>query len=271
MIQHLTLPDGRQISYIATQPATQAATQERPGLLWLNGFRSDMSGSKVTALAEWAAENGLAMTRFDYSGHGQSPGDLATGTIGGWLDEAWAVFTQVTQGPQILVGSSMGGYLALLMARKHVENLAPEEKSRIAGMVLIAPAVNMTEDLIWAELDHHQREALQKEGRIYLPSEYDDEPLLITWALIEDGRKHLLQYGFPKIGCPIHILHGMEDPDVRCSHSINLMEMLQDQDVVMTLVKDGEHRMSRPQDIRRLLRIVANMVTDVSGLAVPAP
>jgi pimeloyl-ACP methyl ester carboxylesterase len=228
----------------------------RPGVVWLGGFKSEMSGSKASALAEWAAREGRAFTRFDYSGHGQSSGDFEHGTIGRWLAEAQAVLEALTRGPQILVGSSMGGWLALLIAKAAAAQ-ARSQPPRIAGLVLIAPAADMSERLMWGRFPQEVRDEIARSGVYLRPSAYGDSPYPITARLIEDGRKHLI-LGTPfKAGCPVRILHGMADPDVPWQMSLELIETLKDDDVTLTLVKEGDHRLSEPGDIARLIATVA--------------
>jgi len=224
-----------------------------PGLFWLGGFKSDMKGTKADALDRWAAQEGRACTRFDYSGHGESSGDFADGTIGRWLEESLAVYRQFAQGPQVIVGSSMGGWLALLLARalRGEPGVAP-----IAGMVLLAPAVDFTEALMWTQFSDAIRREIETKGFWLRPSEYSEAPYPITRALIEDGRKHLLLGGLIETGCPVHILQGVQDPDVPWRHAEELVTHLAGGDVVLTLIKDGDHRLSRPEDIERLIGAV---------------
>jgi pimeloyl-ACP methyl ester carboxylesterase len=227
-----------------------------PGLFWLSGYKSDMKGTKAEALARWAAQANRACVRFDYSGHGESTGAFADGTIGRWLADALAVFDAYGRGPQILVGSSMGGWLALLMVRALRQRSQPASAS-IAGLVLIAPAVDFTEELMWKRFTPAIREGLEQTGVWRRPSEYSPEPYLVTRQLIEEGRNHLLLGGMIETGCPVRILQGVEDPDVPWRHAVELVSRLASDDVVLTLVKDGDHRLSRPEDIERLIRAVA--------------
>jgi pimeloyl-ACP methyl ester carboxylesterase len=232
---------------------------ESPGLLWLGGFKSDMKGTKAEALANWAAENGRACTRFDYSGHGESGGEFAQGTIGRWLEESLAVFDACCAGPQVLVGSSMGGWLALLLVRELKRRLAigQQPPGSVAGLVLIAPAVDFTEELMWKRFPAATKRQIEQTGIWNRPSLYSEEPYPITRALIEDGRKHLLLGGLIDTGCPVRILQGVEDPDVPWQHAVDLSSRLAHDDVVLTLIKDGDHRLSRPEDIERLIAAVA--------------
>ncbi len=220
-----------------------------PTLVFLPGFRSDMTGSKALALRDWCAAEGRAMLRLDYSGHGASDGAFADGTIGAWADDACRVIAALTTGPLVLVGSSMGGWIALLAA------LAMPQ--RVAALVGIAAAPDFTEALIWAALPPPQRVLLLREGVLFLPSQYG-EPTPITRALIEDGRRHLLLTGGEiPLECPVRLLHGQLDPDVPWETAPRLAAKLRGADVQVTLVKDAEHRLSRPQDILLLIRTVA--------------
>jgi pimeloyl-ACP methyl ester carboxylesterase len=240
--------------------AVRAQAGSAPGLLWLGGYKSDMKGTKAEALAHWAEQANRACIRFDYSGHGESGGAFTDGTIGRWLADALAVFDACCRGPQILVGSSMGGWLALLMVRalRQRQEGAPEAKpASIAGLVLIAPAVDFTEELMWKRFTPAIRRELEEHGVWTRPSEYSPEPYLVTRQLIEEGRGHLLLGGMIETGCPVRILQGVEDPDVPWQHAVELVSRLASDDVVLTLVKDGDHRLSRPEDIERLIRAVA--------------
>jgi pimeloyl-ACP methyl ester carboxylesterase len=233
-----------------------------PGLFWLGGFKSDMAGTKALALDAHAAERGLAMTRFDYSGHGISGGRFEDGTISRWLEEAMAVFDR-TRGKQILIGSSMGGWIALLLAEAH-RLAAGAGKSRIGGIMLIAPAVDMARALMWAEMDEAARETLMKEGHWRRPSDYSEEPYPITRALIEDGDRHLFGSRLIETGCPVHIIQGLRDTDVPWRHATALVSRFASDDVVLTLIKDGDHRLSRPEDIERLIASVDGLVSEAA-------
>ncbi len=230
-------------------------TGTHPGLVWLGGFMSDMGGTKAVALDQWAGTNGRGCLRFDYSGHGESGGRFADGTIGRWFEESLAVFEARCEGPQVVVGSSMGGWLALLLAREL--RRAPRAKAALAGLVLIAPAVDFTEALMWRRFPDEIKHEIETTGFWKRPSQYSDQPYLITKGLIEDGRRHLLLGGLIETGCPVRILQGVQDPDVPWDHAVELVSRLAQDDVVLTLVKDGDHRLSRPEDIERLLAAVA--------------
>jgi pimeloyl-ACP methyl ester carboxylesterase len=228
-----------------------------PGLVWLGGFKSDMAGTKADTLDAWAAEHGHQFTRHDYSGHGISGGRFEDGTISRWLAESLAVFERFTDGPQILVGSSMGGWIALRMAQ---ELAKAGQNGRVAGMLLIAPAPDFTAELMEPELTDEQRGALATNGYLEEPSEYSDEPNIYTKALFEDGRKNRVLTGTIDTHCPVHILQGMADPDVPYAHAHRLVEHLPADDVTLTLIRDGDHRLSRPQDLALLTRSVEGLV-----------
>jgi pimeloyl-ACP methyl ester carboxylesterase len=239
-------------------PPRRIAVRQRdggsPGLFWLGGFKSDMKGTKAEALDDWAASKGRACIRFDYSGHGESGGEFRDGTIGRWLEESVAVFTEFCRGPQVVIGSSMGGWLALLLVRelKKRKGAAP-----IAGMVLIAPAVDFTEELMWKQFSDAIKHEIEDKGAWMRPSVYSEAPYPITRKLIEDGRQHLLMGELIETGCPVRILQGVQDPDVPWRHAAELVSRFARDDVVLTLVKDGDHRLSRPEDIERLIGAVA--------------
>ncbi len=247
--------------------AVRAHSGAPPGLFWLGGYKSDMMGTKAVALADWAARQRRACLRFDYSGHGSSEGAFTDGTIGRWLAESLAVFDACCKGPQILVGSSMGGWIALLMVRalrrrpRYPHPLAGEGSERapasVAGLVLVAPAVDFTEELMWKRFPPEIKRELEHNGVWARPSQYSAEPYLVTRGLIEEGRNHLLLGGMIETGCPVRILQGVADPDVLWQHAKALVSRLACDDVVLTLVKDGDHRLSRPEDIERLIRAVA--------------
>jgi pimeloyl-ACP methyl ester carboxylesterase len=238
--------------------AVRARAGSEPGLFWLGGFNSDMRGTKALALDAWAAEHGRACVRFDYSGHGESGGAFIDGTIGRWLEESVAVFEQFCRGPQVVIGSSMGGWMALLLARALAQREAVGAK--LAGLVLIAPAPDFTEQLMWNGFSDEIREEIRTRGVWMRPSEYGDgSPYPITRALIEEGRNHLLLGSAIEVGCPVRILQGAQDPDVPWQHAFALAHRLPAEDVVLTMIQDGDHRLSRPQDIARIMAAVAEM------------
>jgi pimeloyl-ACP methyl ester carboxylesterase len=238
--------------------AVRARPGSGPGLVWLGGFKSDMKGTKAIALDEWAAAHGRACVRYDYSGHGESGGTFVDGTIGRWLDESVAVFEQFCRGPQILIGSSMGGWMALLLARE-IGRRAMTQAS-LAGLVLIAPAPDFTEELMWKGFTPEIRAEIETKGLWLRPSEYGDgTPYPITRNLIEEGRNHLLLGSKIDVGCPVRILQGAQDPDVPWKHAFALAHRLPAEDVVLTMIQDGDHRLSRPQDIARIIAAVAEI------------
>ena len=234
--------------------AVRARAGAEPGLFWLSGFNSDMKGTKAVALDQWSEAHGRACVRFDYSGHGESGGAFVDGTIGRWLEEALAVFTAFCKGPQVVIGSSMGGWIALLLARELMRRQAAAD-AKMTGLVLIAPAPDFTEALMWKGFSPAIRKQIEDEGQWLRPSEYG-EPYPITRGLIEDGRKHLLLNGSIEIGCPVRIFQGRQDPDVPWQHAMTLMAHMPSDDVVLTMIQDGDHRLSRPQDIARILAAI---------------
>ena len=240
-------PGGTRLAYRRVVPALG----RRPGIVFLAGFASDMTGTKGVALEAWARERDQALLRFDYSGHGQSDGAFRDGTIGRWTEDALAVLDQLTQGPQILVGSSMGGWIMLLVALARPQ--------RVAGLVGIAAAPDFSEDLMWAQMQELTRTRLMSEGVILQPSRYQDAPMEISRSLIEDGRRHLVLRSPIGIRCPVRLLHGMADPDVPWSTSVRLAERLAGTDVTVTLIKDGDHRLSRDEDLQRMFAAVEEL------------
>jgi pimeloyl-ACP methyl ester carboxylesterase len=236
--------------------AVRARPGGPPGLFWLGGFHSDMQGTKAIALDAWAAEHHRACVRFDYSGHGESGGDFIDGTIGRWLEESVAVFERFCAGPQVVIGSSMGGWMALLLAREIANR--PENRASLAGLVLIAPAPDFTEQLMWNGFSPEIQQEIQTRGVWLRPSQYGD-PYPITRALIEEGRNHLLLGSAINVGCPVRILQGAQDPDVPWRHAFALAHRLPSDDVVLTMIQDGDHRLSRPQDIARIIAAVAEI------------
>jgi pimeloyl-ACP methyl ester carboxylesterase len=253
-LKYLDVGTGPEARRIALRVRDGAGT----GLFWLGGFKSDMQGTKAVALDRWAQTQARACIRFDYSGHGESGGQFADGSIGRWLEECVAVFEAQASGPQVVIGSSMGGWLALLLVRELRRAQASRSRAgSVAGLVLIAPAVDFTEELMWKRFSTETRRAIERDGSWQRPSQYGDEPYLITRTLIEDGRRHLLLGGLIETGCPVRILQGVQDPDVPWQHAVELSSRLAHDDVVLTLVKDGDHRLSRPEDIERLIAAVA--------------
>ena len=209
-----------------------------------------MTGTKATALEAACRSSGRQYTRFDYSGHGQSEGAFTDGTIGSWAADAAAILDGVTDGPQIVVGSSMGGWIMLLLARARPE--------RVAGLVGIAPAPDFVLRM-WEEFPEEVRETLRQKGIYLRPSEYSEDPYAITMALIEDGRKNLVLQAPMRLDCPVRILHGMQDADVPWRNSLDLVDRLQGDDIVLTYIKSGDHRLSEPADIARLVATVEEL------------
>ena len=234
----------------------EIAVRERAGhgapVVWLGGFHSDMRATKVLALDAWAAERGRPLIRFDYTGHGESGGAFANATISTWLEDARAVLDRFAAQAPVLVGSSMGGWLACLAARERRQRGAAPP----AGLVLIAPAIDFTQDLMWDAFPPEIRRELEREGVWHRATPYAPEPDPISLHLIEDGRRHRLLNGPIDPGCPVHILQGMADADVPYAHAFKLVDRLPARGTLLTLIKDGDHRLSRPQDIALLLRSV---------------
>ena len=221
------------------------------------GFRSDMQGIKAMALTAHCRTRNHAFLRFDYFGHGASSGDFRAGTIGRWLEDALAVIDRLTEGPLLLVGSSMGGWIALLAALAR--------PGRVKALIGIAPAPDFTEDLIWARLDEAQRRELLEQGELAAPSAYEADPIPFTLRLVEEGRRHLLLREPIRLSCPVRLLHGMEDPDVPYQTSLRIMERLTGTEAVVELIEDGDHRLSRPRDLTRLFAAVDAMAARFQG------
>jgi pimeloyl-ACP methyl ester carboxylesterase len=249
-IRYLKRPDGERIAYHALEGKS-------PGVLFCGGFNSDMTGTKATALAAFAAGQGRAFVRFDYFGHGASSGEFRAGTIGRWIEDALAVLDAVALGPQILIGSSMGAWVTL--------HLALRRPARVRALIGIAPAPDFTEELLWRRLDAGTRLELREKGVWFEPSPYSPEPTPITLALIEEGRRHLLLGKPIEILCPVHLVHGLNDRDVPWQHALKLMLALQSRDVALTLVKEGDHRLSEPSDLKRLVAVLDAMLAKIVG------
>jgi pimeloyl-ACP methyl ester carboxylesterase len=237
-----------------------------PGVVWLGGYRSDMLGTKAETLAAWAERTGRAYLRHDYSGHGESGGVFADGTISKWLGESLAVFRRLTEGPQVLVGSSMGAWIALRLVQ---ELRKAGEGGRIAGMVLLAPAPDFTAELIEPALTKRQKRDLEQKGYFEEKSEYSPEPNIYTRALIEDGRANSVMTGPIDTHCPVHILQGMADPDVPPEHALRLVSLLPADDMTLSLIPDGDHRLSRPQDLELLTRAVEGVLAQAETTSGP--
>ena len=243
-VQHLPRPDGNRVAYARTEGRA-------PTVVFLGGFRSDMTGTKAMALEAWAQKRGQGYLRFDYLGHGQSSGRFEDGTIGRWLDDSLAAIDGLTNGKLVLVGSSMGGWLSLLAARARPD--------RVAGLVLIAAAPDFTERMLLKALSPEDRAILERDGRLERPSQYSPEPSVFTWKLIEEGRRHLLLDKPLVLPCPVRLLHGQSDPDVPWEYSLQIAQHLEAPDVVTTFVKGGDHRLSMPADIARLIATVEEL------------
>ncbi len=224
-----------------------------PGVVFLGGLRSDKEGSKALYLEDWAVRRKRSFLRFDYSGHGQSSGEFTDGCIGDWFEDAAAIVSALTQGPQILVGSSMGGWISLLLAREFPE--------LVAGLVTIAAAPDFTEDGMWAEFDDQQRKALEEDGRVELPSDYSDDPYVITRRMIEDGRNRLVLRDPLSLPFPVRFLQGTNDADVDMSVALRLLGHAKGQDMRLTLVDGADHRFSDPD----CLALIVHALEDVSA------
>jgi pimeloyl-ACP methyl ester carboxylesterase len=245
--------EGVRIAWREDGPPPQAGAPT--GFFWLSGFKSDMCGTKAEAIAAHATAAGRPCFRFDYSGHGESAGDFAKGTISRWLGEAATAFTTLAAGPRIVIGSSMGGWLALLLLRR-LEASDPAAAARIRGIVLIAPAVDMTKELLWDRCSEAVRREMIEQGYYLKPSLYGPEPYLYTLALIEDGRRHLFLEDGIDLPCPLRILQGDQDPDVPYEYALRTFHALRGADIRFTLIKGGDHRLSSPRDIALLLDTV---------------
>lgn len=241
----LTREDGATIAY-------HRRHGRGPGVVFLGGFMSDMTGTKALALDRFCESRGQAFVRFDYFGHGQSSGVFADATVSRWRDDALAVFDKLTDGPQVLVGSSLGGWIMLL--------LAAARPQRVKALIGIAAAPDATEDLMWAQFPPAVREIIEREGAARIPSTYGEQGYLITRKLIEDGRRHLIMGKAIAFGAPVRLLHGMRDDDVPWQRSLALAERLAATDVRITLVKDGDHRLSRDDDLALLMRTLTALL-----------
>ncbi|HQU70456.1 MAG TPA: alpha/beta hydrolase [Albidovulum sp.] len=245
MTDFLETKEGRRIAYDRT-------TGRGPGVVFLGGFRSDKEGTKALALEAWAQAAGRAFLRFDYSGHGQSSGDFLDGAIGDWFADARAAILALTEGPQVLVGSSMGGWISLLMAREHPE--------KVAGLVTVAAAPDFTEDGMWGGFSEEQRRALMVEGQVALPSDYSDEPYIITRRLIEEGRLRLVLRSPLSLPMPVRMLQGTADADVPVSVALRLLDHAEGPDMRLTLVKGADHRFSTPDCLKLIELSVAKVL-----------
>ncbi|MFP4002544.1 MAG: alpha/beta hydrolase [Alphaproteobacteria bacterium] len=246
--EFLPQEDGERIAYL-DRPG------EGTGVVWLGGFNSDMFGTKAQALDEWAEDDGRPFVRFDYFGHGLSSGDPARGTVSRWCEDTLTILDEVTEGPQILVGSSMGAWIALLAARERPE--------KIRGLVLVAPAADFTEDLMWAKFPAEVKRTLESGGVWERSSPYGPEKHLITMDLIADGRENLVLRAPLVVDCPVRILHGMGDADVPWERSLKLAEQITTDDVTLTFVKNGDHRLSDDLNLARLIDLVESLAWEL--------
>lgn len=237
-----------------------------PGLVWLSGYGAHMLSKKATTVDAFAQKNSLSCLRFDYSGHGESEGDFSQGTVSRWLSESLAVFEAYCEGPQILIGSSMGGWIALRLA-----TILAQRHKAIAGMVLIAPAPDFTQTLVEPAMSEEEWRMLEEKGYAERASAEDEEPLSFTKAFIEDGRNNRVMEGCIDVGCPVHILQGMEDKAIPYQHTLTLVDHLPLHDVTLTLVRDADHRFSRPQDLECLERVLGSLVEQVNTKQGAAP
>ena len=249
----LTRDDGATIAYRATPGKS-------PGVVFLTGFMSDMTGTKALAIEAFCRARGQAFLRFDYTGHGASSGTFEDGTIGRWADDTLTALDALCTGPQVLVGSSMGGWVMLLAALWRPE--------RVAGLLGIAAAPDFTADLIPHGLTDEQKAALEGDGVVYLPSDYGPDPTPLTKKLLEDGGNHLVLRGEIALDVPVRLIHGMKDPDVPWETAMRIADRLRSSDVEITLVKDGDHRLSEPADLERLC---ATLEALLGRLDIPPP
>ena len=244
MTEFFDSPHGRRLAYRYSEGRTGVT------FVWLSGFMSDMSGTKVTMLEDWAKSVGESFLAFDYSGHGLSDGRFEDGTISAWREDTIDIISELTDGPVVLVGSSMGGWMALLASQAL--------KDRVRALVLIAPAPDFTQKLMWADMDPETRKKIETDGRALLPSDYGD-PYPITKQLIEDGAKWSLLDEPIKFDGPVRILQGMRDEDVPWQHAFRLIKALTSDDLIFQLIKDGDHRLSRDEDIARLIQVCGEL------------
>lgn len=254
--EYLEAIDGIAIAWL--NDGAEPAPAGLCGTFWLGGFKSDMRGSKAEVLADHARTSDRSFVRFDYSGHGESGGEFVDGTISSWLDQAEAVFTHCAPGRRVLIGSSMGGWIALLLAKRLIE---AGHADRLGGLILIAPAADMTKDLMWDKYGDEFRDEVMRLGKYERPSEYSDEPYVITKALIEDGAQHLLLEHDLQMPCPVRILQGEDDPDVPWQHALKTYHALCGDDVMFDLIKHGDHRLSSERNLALLTETAEALCT----------
>lgn len=252
VIRFLDRPDGEQIAFIRRD-----AQPGKASVLWLGGFKSDMNGTKALALDAWAQATGRGLLRFDYFGHGKSSGDFEDGTIGRWREDALAVIDELTSGPQILVGSSMGGWISLLAAK--------ERASRLAGMLLIAPAPDFTSALMWPGFSEEVRQTIKTTGRFEEPSPYDDETFIVTKTLIEEGENWSVLGQPIFFDGPVRILQGARDESVPWDHARKCLDVLTSEDMVFTLIKSGDHRLSSGPELTRLISTAEALAAQIEA------
>ncbi|MEP4377743.1 MAG: alpha/beta fold hydrolase [Alphaproteobacteria bacterium] len=280
-IHTVNAADGTALAYCATPvqapvadtPITQAPGP-RPGVVFLGGFMSDMTGQKATVLEAWARASGHAFLRLDYSGHGASGGAFRDGTIGRWRDDALAVIRHAGHtvpglgGDLVLVGSSMGGWIATLVAKALIEQT---DAQNVAGLVTVAAAADFTEDLLPARLGPEALAQIAATGSFEAPSEYAEDPYVITGALLDEGRNHLVLKAPLALDIPVRLIHGTADPDVPWTQSQNLMDALTSDDVELILIKDGDHRLSEPRDLARMIGVVERLCDQLSDNSAASP
>lgn len=247
----LTRHDGPAIAY-----HQYTGKNTTPGVVFMSGFMSDMTGAKALAVDAWCREHDQSFLRFDYRGHGQSAGKFVDGTIGKWAEDAVFAIDRLTSGPQVLVGSSMGGWIMLLAALRL--------KHRIAGLLGLAAAPDFTEDLIHTEMEDEHRAQLERDGFITVPTDYGEDPYIITKDLIEDGRSNMLLNKTIGLGIPVRLIQGLQDADVPWQTALRIQERLASDDVEVTLVKNGDHRLSEPEDLDRLRTTLERLIDRVS-------
>lgn len=261
-IKFETVPDGTELAY----REDGSDDVGRCGLFWLGGYRSDMEGSKAETLAALARDTRRASFRFDYSGHGQSGGFFVDGTISSWLEQSYHMFTRKALGRRVIIGSSMGGWLAMLLYQQ-LKLKNPRAAKRVAGLMLIAPAADMTSDLMWEAFPEAAREELVEKGVYMRPSQYGD-PYAITARLIADGEKHLMLGEGLDSECPVRILQGDEDPDVPPAHAVKVFNAVRGADVTLTLVKGGDHRLSSPGELTLIRETALRLAERADGIRI---
>lgn len=223
-----------------------------PTVVFLGGFRSDMTGNKARAIDAWCRQRGQSFLRFDYQGHGASSGEFEQCTVGVWFNDALEVVDNLTTGPLVLVGSSMGGWIMSLVARARAQ--------RIAGLVGVAVAPNFTSEIMWPAMTLESRNKIERDGVLLVPSQYDDEPYPITKKMIDDGANHDVLGSPVSVSCPVRLIHGLVDPDVPWEMSMKLANAISGNDVVVTLIKDGDHRLSKPHELDRMLDAIDELI-----------